>query len=67
MKRLLLGILVAGMQLSVAFSAYAGQWEQDEYGWRYETDDGIMLRRDGDKSMENGIILSRMDTWQVIL
>ncbi|MFR1831636.1 MAG: cellulase family glycosylhydrolase [Lachnospiraceae bacterium] len=41
MKKLLLGILVAGMQLSVAFSAYAGQWEQDEYGWRYETDDGM--------------------------
>ncbi len=31
MKKLLLGILVAGMQLSVAFLTYAGQWEQDEW------------------------------------
>ncbi len=40
MKKWLLGILIAGMQLSAAFSAYAGEWKQDGDNWKYEMDDG---------------------------
>lgn len=40
MKKLCLLITAALLSVSACFTAYAGQWQQDGSGWRYQNDDG---------------------------
>lgn len=38
-KRVLILSLIAGLSIIGSLSAYAGEWLQDEVGWKYENDD----------------------------
>lgn len=42
-------VLVAGMSVT----AYAGEWQKDEYGWKYQKDDGTFIEN-GSQWIENG-------------
>ncbi len=44
MKKLQLALCIAGMQIAFSFSAYAGQWQQDNSGWKYQTEQGSYLQ-----------------------
>lgn len=40
MKRVLLIVFTMAMLFSFSMISYAGEWKQDEMGWRYQNDDG---------------------------
>lgn len=39
--------LALGLGLSVSFASFAGQWEADENGWKYQNDDGSYMANQG--------------------
>ncbi len=38
MKKIICGACVFMLQICTVFSSYAGQWQQDKLGWKYEND-----------------------------
>ena len=49
MKNKKLAIMAVTVLLAIgsAMTAFAGQWQQDEKGWRYQNDDGSYVAQDG--------------------
>ena len=39
-KTIVLGALTAAMTLSLGMTAFAAQWQQDDFGWWWQNDDG---------------------------
>ena len=39
-KAIVLGALTAAMTLSLGMTAFAAQWQQDDFGWWWQNDDG---------------------------
>lgn len=39
-KAIVLGALTAAMTLSLGMTAFAAQWQEDDFGWWWQNDDG---------------------------
>lgn len=46
-RKLAIMAVTALLTIGSAMSAFAGQWQQDEKGWRYQNDDGSYIAQDG--------------------
>lgn len=46
-KKLAIMAVTALLAIGSAMTAFAGQWQQDEKGWRYQNDDGSYVAQDG--------------------
>jgi glucan-binding YG repeat protein len=55
-RQIIIPALTVCFTLSVAITAYAGQWKQEEGQWYYEQD-GANLCNGWEKLTESGIIL----------
>ena len=44
MKKRTFAVCLAAIQLALSFSSYAGQWQQDQNGWKYKTDSGDHMK-----------------------
>lgn len=49
--KLLLATIV--LTATMSMTAYAGEWQKDEYGWKYQKDDGTYIEN-GSQWIENG-------------